>query len=196
METNGACLIGGSTSPAPYPLLLRPPSPPFRPDNRDSATCPFDCLHLRHGDGGRAAALVALSGDDLVVVRTELEAGLGPGVEVSANIDGARGTVVLADGPELVKGAGALNGRLVDAPGLGDGVGAAVLGDAAELAGLRRGVVVAEGLDDVVLDQGVLGPPVDGQVAVTLGAKGTREVDGAGRTGIPGRGTDASATSP
>jgi hypothetical protein len=118
-------------------------------------------------------------------VRAELEAGLGPGVEVGADVDGARGAVVLADGPELVEGAGALDRRLVDAAGLGDGVGAAVLRDGAELGGLGRGVVVAERLDDVVLDQRVLGPPVDGQVAVALRAEGAREVDGAGSAGLP-----------
>ncbi len=129
--------------------------------------------------------MVALGGDDLVVVGAELEAVLGPGVEVGADVDGARGAVVLADGPELVKGGRADDGGLVDTLGLGDGVAAAVDGDGAELAGLRRGVVVAERLDDVVLDQRVLGPPVDGQVAVALGAEGAREVDGAGRAGVP-----------
>ena len=142
-------------------------------------------IRLRHGDGTAAAALISLGGDDLVVVRPELEAVLGPRVEVGANVDRARGAVVLADRPELVKGAGALDGRLVDAAGLGDGIGAAILGDGAELGGLRRGIVVAERLDDVVLDQRVLGPPVDGQIAVALRVEGAREVDGAGRAGLP-----------
>jgi hypothetical protein len=123
---------------------------------------------LRNSDGSGTAALVALSSNDLVVMGAELQARLGPSIKVGADVDRARSAVVLADGPVLVEGAGALDGRLVDALGAGDGVGAAVLGDGAELGGLRRGVVVAEGLDDVVLDERVPGPAVDGQVAVAL----------------------------
>jgi hypothetical protein len=104
---------------------------------------------------------------------------------VGTDVDRAAGALVGAYGPELVKGRGALDGWLVDALGLGDLVGAAVLGDGAQLGRLRRGVVVAKRLDNVVLDQRVLGPPVDGQVAVALRAEGAREVDGAGRAGVP-----------
>ena len=168
-----------TTIPLLHPLFVLPTS------GGSSVEKDLHTIRLGDGDGSRTAALVALGGDNLVVVRAELEAGLGPGVEVGADVDGARGAVVLADGPELVKGAGAFDRGLVDAAGLGDGVGAAVLGDGAELAGLRRGVVVAERLDNVVLDQRVLGPPVDGQVAVALRAEGAREVDGAGSAGLP-----------
>jgi hypothetical protein len=140
---------------------------------------------LGDGDGTGAAALVALGGDDLVVVGAELEAGLGPGVEVGADVDRARRAVALADRPELVKGAGTLDRGLVDPLRLGDGVGAAVLLDGAKLGGLRRWVVVAERLDDVVLDQRVLGPSVDSQVAVALRVELALEVDSAGRAGVP-----------
>lgn len=44
---------------------------------------------------------------------------LGPGVEVSAGVDGARSALVLPDGPVLGEGAGAGDGGLV-----GAGVGA------------------------------------------------------------------------
>jgi hypothetical protein len=42
------------------------------------------------------------------------------------------------------------------------------------------GVVGAVGFEDVVLDQGVLAPAVDGEVGVALRRVGTLEVDGAG----------------
>ena len=176
--------------------LFAPPSPTLasllpwrRLTNRASSVGVRPGLHkqtrLGDGDGRGAAALVALGGDDLVVVGAELETGLGPGVEVGADVDRARRAVALADRPELVEGAGALDGGLVDTLRLGNGVGAAVLVDGAELGRLRRRVVVAEGLDDVVLDQRVLGPPVDGQVAVALRVELALEVDSAGRAGVP-----------
>ncbi len=131
------------------------------------------------GDAGGAAGEVALGGDDLVVVGAELEAGSGPGVEVGGHVDAATGTLVLADRPVLVEGRGALDRRLVDTLGTVDIVGRAVGGDAAELGGARRGVVRAEVLNDVVLDQGVLGPAVDGKVRVAVRAVGTAVGDGA-----------------
>lgn len=78
------------------------------------------------GDGGGSAALVSLSGHNLVVVAAELETGLSPSVEVGLNIDGSANTVVGADGPELVEGSGSLDGWLLDTGGLVDVVGAAV----------------------------------------------------------------------
>lgn len=42
----------------------------------------------------------------------------------------------------------------------------------------RARVVVAVGLDNVVLDQRVLGPPIDGEVAVTARVKGAGVGDG------------------
>ncbi len=178
------------SSPRRARAALTPPPPTMLLHSRPRF-CHLDTISLRHGDGTGAAALVALGGNDLVVVRPELKAVLGPRVEVGADVDRARGAMVLANGPELVKGAGALDGRLVDAAGLSYGIGAAVLCDGAELGGLRRGVVVAERLDDVVLDQRVLGPTVDGQIAVALRAEGAREVDGAGRTRLPVQGGPA-----
>lgn len=124
------------------------------------------------GDGGGSAALVSLSGHNLVVVAAELETGLSPSVEVGLNIDGSANTMVGADGPELVEGSGSLDGWLLDTGGLVDVVGAAVGLDGAELVSAGGWVVGAEAVDDVVFDQGVLGPAVDGEVAVPLGLPG------------------------
>lgn len=49
--------------------------------------------------------MVTLRGNDLVVVLSPQVHPIGsPGLEVSSNIDGAAGAVVLADGPELLEG--------------------------------------------------------------------------------------------
>ena len=118
---------------------------------------------------GRSAAEVTLSGEDLVVVGTELHAVLLPSLEVSTDIDATGGSVILADGPVLLKGLSA-----VDRGGVGTGLGEDVVGAAVNLDGAlllstSGGVVVTELLDDVVLDQRVLGPSVDGEVAVAVG---------------------------
>ena len=42
------------------------------------------------------------------------------------------------------------------------------------------GIVGTVGLEDVVLDEGVLAPAVDGEVRVALGGVGSRVFDGAG----------------
>jgi hypothetical protein len=123
--------------------------------------------------------VVTLRSNNLVVVLSAQVHAVGsPGVEVGSDIDGAAGAVVLADGPVLLKGRGAVDGGLVGAGGLEDVVDAAVDGDGALEGGGGGGVVGAEGLDDVVLDQGAAGPAVDGEVAVAVGAEGSGVGDG------------------
>ena len=109
----------------------------------------------------------------------EAHAGLGPGVEVVGDGDGAAGALAVADGPELLEVGGALDrGRVV---ALADAhlVDAAVAGHGALVRGARRRVVRPKVLDNVVLDQRVARPAVDGQVAVAVGAVGPAVVDGA-----------------
>ena len=118
-------------------------------------------------------------------MRAQVQAMLGPGIKVRANINTPTAPMVLAHRPVLVERGRPLDAGLVDARALGDGVGAAVLGEGAEVGGARRGVVGAEGFHNVVLDQRVLGPAVDGQVAIARGVEAAREVDGAGRAGVP-----------
>ena len=69
--------------------------------------------------------------------------------------DGAGRALALADRPELLEVGGALDGRSVGALVGVDVVGAAVGGDRSLLSGAGAGVVGAEVLDDVVLDQRV-----------------------------------------
>jgi hypothetical protein len=85
---------------------------------------------------------------------------------VSAEVDGAAGAVLLADGPVLLEGGGTLNGRLVGAGGLEESVGAAVDLGSADGGGGGGRVVGTEGLNDVELDQRALGPAVEGEVPV------------------------------
>lgn len=128
---------------------------------------------------------------------------LGPGIEVSTNIDTSADTVVLTNRPVLLEGRCAFNRGLVVAGGLEDLVGAAVYVDGADGLGCTTGVIGAEGLDDVVFDlncvsmssfmyaklqktyKRVLGPAVDAQVAVAARLERARVVDRASSTGVP-----------
>lgn len=113
---------------------------------------------------------------------TELQAELSPGVEVVGSSDSTRRTLVLTDAPVLVKGSGTRDGGLVSTDTLVDIVDRTVSGDGTHVLEPAAGVVCAVGLEDVVLDEGVLAPAVDGEVRVTLGRVGALEVDVAGRT--------------
>jgi hypothetical protein len=101
--------------------------------------------HLRGLDVnvGAAAALVALSRNDLVVVRTEVEAVARPGVEVVLHVDRAANTPVLADGPVLLESPGAVDRGLVGTGRDVDVVNAAVGGEAALELGAGARVVGA-----------------------------------------------------
>jgi hypothetical protein len=136
-------------------------------------------LRAVDSDGSASGAEVALGGDDLVVVRTELHALAGPRIEVGLHVNASAGALVLANRPVLLKGRGAVNRGLVGAGALGNLVRGAVDGDGALVLRLRGRVVRAEVLDDVVLDEGVAGPTVDGKVGVTVGVVGSGVGDGA-----------------
>jgi hypothetical protein len=143
------------------------------------STQAFRLFSAVDSDLGATAGEVTLSSNNLVVVGTELHALGGPGIEVGLHVDGTGAALVLADRPVLVEGLGAVNGGLVDALGLGDLVRGAISSDGALDSGVGRGVVGAEVLNDVVLDQRVAGPAVDGEVGVALGAVGAGVGDGA-----------------
>jgi hypothetical protein len=102
-------------------------------------------------------------------VLTEPHASLGPGVEVGLHVDGAASPLLLANRPELREVAGALNRGGVVALALENFVGSAVGLDSALSRSARGRVVIAEVLDDVVLNQRVGGPAVDGKVRVAVG---------------------------
>jgi hypothetical protein len=113
-------------------------------------------------------------------VSTKLQAKLSPSIEVVSSSNSTRRTLVLANTPVLVESSGTRDGGLVSANALIDIVGRAVRGHGAHVLETTAGVVGAVGFEDVVLDQGVLAPAVDGEVGVALRRVGTLEVDGAG----------------
>lgn len=134
-------------------------------------------IHLADSDGSRARAKVSLHSNNLVVHRAESEAVRSPGVEVVGRVDRAAGAVVAADRPVLVKGGGSNDGGLVDTLGSVDVVDTAVRCNLTQLGSARGWVVGSKVLDDVVLDERVARPAVDGEVAVSVGVVATREVD-------------------
>lgn len=95
---------------------------------------------------------------------TEAHTRVCPGAEMGANIDGASGTLVATNGPELLEGASSVDRRLVGAGGDGKIVDGAVDGDATLVLSTRRRVVGAEVFNDVVLNERVAGPAVDGEI--------------------------------
>lgn len=135
--------------------------------------------NVQHGDPGIAAAVVALGRDDLIVmISVDIQTGVAPGVKVTARLHGAAGPLVDADRPVLVKGPYAVDARRVVTSALAEPVGATVAGHRTQGRGIGRRVVGAEVLDDVVLDKGVAGPAVDGEVAVPVGLVRARVLDG------------------
>lgn len=129
-------------------------------------------------DVGIARAEVSLDRNNLVVQLAQSQAQVAPGIEVVANVDRAAGAVVAAHRPVLVKGGRADDGRLVDALRAVNIVDAAVRRHLAQLGRARGRVVGAKVLDNVVLDERVLGPAVDGEVAVAVGVVAAGVVDG------------------
>jgi hypothetical protein len=101
--------------------------------------------HLRglDVDVGATAALVTLGRDDLVVVLAQVEAVASPSLEVVVHVDGATDTPVLANGPVLLEGPGAVDRGLVGTGRDVDVVDAAVGREAALELGAGGGVVGA-----------------------------------------------------
>lgn len=134
---------------------------------------------LGDSHAGRARAVVTLNSKDLIVVGTKVEADVLPGLEMSTGIDGSAGTLVASDRPVLLKGLVTVNGGGVDTGADVDIVDRSVNIDLTLLLATGRGVVSAEVLNDVVLNERVAGPTVNGEVAVAVGVVRTRVLDGA-----------------
>ena len=135
---------------------------------------------LADSEISRASAEVAFDSNDLVVVGAKLHAEAGPGVEVVGESDGSGRALVAADRPELLESAGALDGGGVVALVGVDIVGVAIGGDRTFLSSTTAWVESTEVLNDVVLNERISGPAVDGQVAVAIGLVSASVGDGPG----------------
>jgi hypothetical protein len=105
-------------------------------------------LCLRNSDGSRTGGEVTLNSNDLVVVLSQLEAHLRPGIEMRLRGDSATAALRVTNGPVLLKGLVSLDARGVGASRRRNLVRAAVRSDASLGLSSRRGVVGAEVLDD------------------------------------------------
>lgn len=103
---------------------------------------------------------------------TQVHSQLSPSIEVVGGGNSSANSLVLADGPVLSEGSGSLNGSSIGTGSRVDIVNGSVRGDGALVCASTAGVVVAVGLDDVVLDQGVSGPAIDGEIAVAARGEG------------------------
>lgn len=113
-----------------------------------------------HADGA-AGSVISLRGKDLDIELAEVETVGLPGVEVVGGCDYTAAGWVLTDRDILVEGGGTLDRGLVDLGVLVDVVVSSVAGDGAEE---RSGAVfLIPVLHDVVLDERVGGPAVDGE---------------------------------
>jgi hypothetical protein len=120
-------------------------------------------------DDGAAAALVALGGDNLVVMVAEPHANIGPSVEMVLHSDGAANTLLGADRPVLVESLRAVDGRLVVAGRLVQVVGTSISVDSTSVLSSAGWVVRAVRLNNVVLNEWVASPAIDSKIAVTTG---------------------------
>lgn len=132
---------------------------------------------IADGDVSIAGAEVSLGGDDLVVVVADGQALAPPRGEVAAGLDCAGGALVDPHGPELLEVPVAINAGGVIAPGRAEPIGATITSDGAEVGGARARVERAEVLDNIVLDEGVAHPAVNGEVAVAVGLVAARVAD-------------------
>lgn len=138
--------------------------------NWSRRTCSF-----RNSNIGTSSTEIALGGNDLVVVCSKVQPNFGPGGEMVGCCDGARWAMCRADRPVLCESWGTEDRRLVCASQGEDIVVRAIRGDGAELCSAGGRVVGSEIFDDVVFNEWVFGPAVDGKVGVAVGAVGSGE---------------------
>lgn len=120
------------------------------------------------GDVRLPSTLVRLRRNNHVIMVTKGHPRRRPRVKEGPRVDGPAGPQVPADGPVLLEGGGTVDGRLVGAGALVEVVRAVIGLDGAAGLTSTTGVVLAHVLDDVVLDKGVAGPAVDGEVLSVL----------------------------
>lgn len=122
-----------------------PPSP--------SLSLPFFLypISLRNSNTTTSTTLIALCGNNLIIIRPHLQSQVSPSIEMIRRRDFASHTFTRANRPILLKGRGTNNGRLVGTGSCVNVIGAAVRGHFASIGELGFGVVCAVGFEDVVL---------------------------------------------
>jgi hypothetical protein len=124
--------------------------------------------------------MITLRRNNHIIMVPKRQSRLSPSIEMRSHVDSATNTLRLPDGPILIKARSTHNGRRIGTAVQIDVVRRAVDSDAAFQLSASGWVISAEGLDDVVLDERVLGPAVNGEVAVASGIEGSavRDVSG------------------
>ena len=102
-----------------------------------------------------------------------MQAKAGPSTEVVGGRDRTGRTFARTDGPVLVEGCCALDGRFVNTLAFVDIIGRSVGSQTSLISKTASGVVGTEVLKDVVFDEGAGGPSVDREVTVTIGVVAT-----------------------
>lgn len=118
--------------------------------------------------------MVSLRSYDLIVVVSNGKAGVGPGVKVTAGVDLPARSLLPPNRPVLIESLIAIDARGVVTGRLANIVDSIIAMYLTEGLSIRRGVVGAKVLHDVVLDERIPHPTVDGEVAVPVGLVGTR----------------------
>lgn len=157
------CFIYTVQRNEPFPHTVAHPNI-FLPNDRICVLCARTLRDLPADGvlGVPARIPPALGRHSLVVMCAQVQASLGPRIEVVLGRNGsASRTLLLAHGDVLPEGAGALDRGLVDLLVLPNLVGGAVGSQGADLLALGGAVAVAVFLD-VVFDERVGGPAVDG----------------------------------
>ena len=121
--------------------------------------------------------MITLGSHNLVVVVSNGKAGIGPRAEMAAGVHFAARTLLPTNRPVLLESLVAIDAGRVVAGRPANVIGAVVAVHLAEGLGVGRGVVGAEVLDNVVLDEGVPHPAVDSEVAVAVRLVVTRVFD-------------------
>lgn len=134
-------------------------------------------VRSRHSDFGRSTALVTLSRNNLIVKATHVHSKSSPSFEVIRSGHRTARPLVLTNRPVLVEGRSARDRGLIHLLVLVDVVDRSITGDLSLVGHAATRVVAAVVFQNVVLDQGIGGPTIDGEIGISGRAKRSRKSD-------------------
>lgn len=144
-----------------HQLWINKSNPPFiihhPPSNKN----------LTNSDISRTTAIISLSSNNHIIKRTKVHSKVIPSIKMISSSNSSLRTLILTNRPVLRKSGSTLNRRLIDSFTGVNVVNTSITGDGALLGCATGGVISSEVFDDVEFNQGVLGPAVDGEVAVS-----------------------------